>query len=173
MIVEVESIFENTPNVRVEFLNGGKIDAQLATPANVHKLLGQAQYQGATKLGEALRDRILNDRRTEGAVVNDCGHLSSVSSMMGSQKESIEINVLFQISRVGGDKQAKQYLQSLSQDAELRRIVRCTSYMDLDVDNNADEKIEQYADAIQTLAGAALTDFDVYREDDWSKAGID
>jgi hypothetical protein len=63
MIVQVESIFENTSHVRVEFLNGKKTDAEIATPENVRKLLRHVHYEGPTKLGGALREKILEERK--------------------------------------------------------------------------------------------------------------
>ncbi|KAL1953785.1 hypothetical protein VTO42DRAFT_2282 [Malbranchea cinnamomea] len=194
MIVEVESIFHNSSHVKVEFLNGKKEDTEMATPEHVWDVLSRTRYYGPTKLGGALREKILKDRvykLSENerlrplliSIITDGkpeweprGQLKhEMLECKRFLKEHLNLgdkHVIFQISQVGSDRHAAEYLHSLEHDKDLKRIVHCTSFLNLDIIDDAEHPIEQYSDAIQTLAGAALVDLADYREEHWGSVGI-
>lgn len=59
-IVEVESIYDNTPSVRIEFLNGKPRDDTAETAEEVRKLIANINNFGTTPLGAQLRKKILD-----------------------------------------------------------------------------------------------------------------
>jgi hypothetical protein len=59
-IVEVESIYDNTPSVRIEFLNGKPRDDTAETADEVRELIANINNFGTTPLGAQLRKKILD-----------------------------------------------------------------------------------------------------------------
>ena len=61
-IVQVESIYDNTANVKVEFLNGAKINKEVKTAEEIRNLIEETRNFGCTNLGRELNNKILKDR---------------------------------------------------------------------------------------------------------------
>ncbi|EAU29372.1 predicted protein [Aspergillus terreus NIH2624] len=178
-IVKVETIFHNTKDVRVEFLNG-HFRGVASEPEDMEKLLNGIRDFGKTPLGTELEAKVLNNyvypklKRgdafrpvlisviTDGAPqgelkdtfkkkIKECKALLNHrdKTRVGDKREeflpftmrklTLNIDVLFQISRVGDDHDAKAFIKELKNDPDLKGILHCTSYLDLDIDPEDDQ----------------------------------
>ncbi|CAG9942616.1 unnamed protein product [Clonostachys rosea f. rosea IK726] len=181
-IVEVESIYDNTPSVRIEFLNGKPRDDTAETADEVRELIANINNFGTTPLGAQLRKKILDrfvypklqakgtfrpvlicvitdgcpDPAEKGRFQNEIDECKKL--LMDRDRTKVgEKHVLFQISRVGKLREAEQFIKSLKADPELKNILHVTSYQQLNfTDDDSNDPIFTYSAAISRLAGAAL-----------------
>ncbi|CAG9996101.1 unnamed protein product [Clonostachys byssicola] len=180
-IVEVESIYDNTPSVRIEFLNGKPRDDTAETADEVRELIANINNFGTTPLGAQLRKKILDrfvypklqakgtfrpvlicvitdgcpDPAEKGRFQNEIDECKKLLRDRDRTKVG-EKHVLFQISRVGKLREAEQFIKSLKADPELKNILHVTSYQQLDFTDDSNDPIFTYSAAISRLAGAAL-----------------
>jgi hypothetical protein len=61
-IVEVESFYDNTANVKVEFLNGKLVNQSMKTKDEVSDVFDKTTMYGSTNIGRQLREKILKER---------------------------------------------------------------------------------------------------------------
>ncbi|CAH0024401.1 unnamed protein product [Clonostachys rhizophaga] len=179
-IVEVESIYDNTPSVRIEFLNGKPRDDTAETANEVRELIANINNFGTTPLGAQLRKKDTGPVRVPQATskrhLSACAYLRNHGRPDPAEKGRFqneideckkllrdhdrtkfgEKHVLFQISRVGKLREAEQFIKSLKADPELKNILHVTSYQQLDFTDDSNDPIFMYSAAISRLAGAAL-----------------
>ncbi|CAH0051053.1 unnamed protein product [Clonostachys solani] len=180
-IVEVESIYENTPSVRIEFLNGKPRDDTAETADEVRAKIANIDNFGSTPLGAQLRKKILDQfvypklqakgtfRPVLICVITDGApdpsekgrfqlEIQECKKLLGNRDRTLvgDKHVLFQISRVGKLREAEKFMRSLKADPELKNILHVTSYQELEFTDDSNDPIFTYSAAISRLAGAAL-----------------
>ncbi|GES66462.1 hypothetical protein ATEIFO6365_0015000700 [Aspergillus terreus] len=181
-IVAVEATYDNTRAVRIEFLNGPFRGEKVSTPEELTQLLENIDNYGKTPLGTELEAKILKNyvypklekgerfRPVLITVITDGDpqgeprdafkkKLQYCEALLRDKRKTNLIgdkHVLFQISRVGNDRRAASFIDDLRKDKDLKGVLHCTSYQNIDINPEADDPIDAYAPAIRRLAGAAF-----------------